>query len=119
MLEIITGLLALDKNRHGIKQNLVDWASPILRDEKRIHRIMDPRLERNYPSKAAHKAAELILTCLEQEPQNRPCMDEVVSSLQGISAIEMKPSKSKANTTNEPGKCHHQDWHLSTRGQGA
>ncbi|KAK1416507.1 hypothetical protein QVD17_32298 [Tagetes erecta] len=119
MLEIITGLRVLDTKRHGIKQNLVDWARSILRDTKRIHRIMDPRLERNYPLEAAHKVVELVLTCLHCDPMNRPCMEEIVSSLQGISTMKMEPSKSKANTTNEPGNYHHQDRHRSTRGQGA
>ncbi|KAJ0718352.1 putative transferase, protein kinase RLK-Pelle-CrRLK1L-1 family [Helianthus annuus] len=88
MLEIITGLRALDPNRHAMKRNLVEWARPfLLSNKKRIQRVMDPRLEQNYPSKAACKAAKLILTCLEHLPENRPSMEEVVSHLEGINAI--------------------------------
>ncbi|KAJ0538068.1 putative protein kinase RLK-Pelle-RLCK-VIIa-2 family [Helianthus annuus] len=98
MLEIITGLRVLDTSRHVSKHNLVDWVRPLLSDKKRIHRVMDSRLEKKYPMKAAHKTAELILTCLEPDPKNRPSMEEIVSCLQGINAIKMEPSKSTANT---------------------
>ncbi|KAJ0718349.1 putative transferase, protein kinase RLK-Pelle-RLCK-VIIa-2 family [Helianthus annuus] len=98
MLEIITGLRTLDPSRHVSKHKLVDWARPLLSDKKRIHRVMDSRLEKKYPMKAAHKTAELILTCLEPDPKNRPSMEEIVSCLQGINAIKMEPSQSTANT---------------------
>ncbi|KAL8257877.1 hypothetical protein R6Q59_029918 [Mikania micrantha] len=98
MLEIITGLRAFDTKRHGAKRNLVDWAMPFLSDRKRVRRVMDPRLKQNYPLKAAQKAAKLILTCLTQLPEERPSMEEVLSGLQEINAIEMKPRKSKTNT---------------------
>ncbi|KAI7725073.1 hypothetical protein M8C21_018366 [Ambrosia artemisiifolia] len=101
MLEIITGLQVVDPNRHAMKRNLVDWARPFLRNKKRIHSIMDPRLEHDYPTNAAHKVAELILTCLEPFPDDRPSMEEIVLGLQDINAIKMKPRKSKANTTHE------------------
>ncbi|KAJ0763967.1 putative protein kinase RLK-Pelle-RLCK-VIIa-2 family [Helianthus annuus] len=92
MLEIITGLRALDRNRQGAKVNLVEWARPFLTD-KRIHKIMDPRLGKNYPAKAARKAAELIISCLNLAPKSRPSMEEIVSCLQDINAIKMKPRK--------------------------
>ncbi|KAJ0763966.1 putative transferase, protein kinase RLK-Pelle-RLCK-VIIa-2 family [Helianthus annuus] len=57
MLEIITGLRVLDTSRHVSKHNLVDWVRPLLSDKKRIHRVMDSRLEKKYPTKAAHKTA--------------------------------------------------------------
>ncbi|GKA02307.1 probable serine/threonine-protein kinase PIX13 [Tanacetum coccineum] len=87
MLEMITGLRALDTNRH--EHNLVDLARPFLSNEKRLERIMDPRLDQDYPLIGANKAAGLILNCLEPEPHNRPSMQEIVSILQVISAIKM------------------------------
>ncbi|KAJ0900703.1 putative protein kinase RLK-Pelle-RLCK-VIIa-2 family [Helianthus annuus] len=92
MLELITGLRALDPRRQGAKVNLVEWARPFLRD-KRIHKIMDPQLGKNYPAKAARKAAELIVSCLKHDPKSRPSMEEIASCLQDINAIKMKPRK--------------------------
>ncbi|KAJ0718359.1 putative protein kinase RLK-Pelle-RLCK-VIIa-2 family [Helianthus annuus] len=92
MLELRTGLRALDPRRQGAKVNLVEWARPFLRD-KRIHKIMDPQLGKNYPAKAARKAAELIVSCLKHDPKSRPSMEEIASCLLDINAIKMKPRK--------------------------
>ncbi|XP_076926120.1 uncharacterized protein LOC143589167 [Bidens hawaiensis] len=89
MLEIITGLRVLDTNRPATKKMLTDWVKPFLWDKKRIHKVMDPRLRKKYPVKAAHKTAKFILTCLVPEPSKRPSMEEVVSRLKGIDAIKM------------------------------
>ncbi|KAK9063978.1 hypothetical protein SSX86_017850 [Deinandra increscens subsp. villosa] len=102
MLEIITGLRAIDTTRHGIKHNLVDWARPFLSNKNRTYRIMDPRLQHMYPLKDAQKMAELILRCLELEPENRPSMEEIVLCLQGIYAIKIAPRKPKADTIKDP-----------------
>ncbi|KAF5777734.1 putative protein kinase RLK-Pelle-RLCK-VIIa-2 family [Helianthus annuus] len=99
MLELITGLKVLDVIRHSVNHNLVDCAGPfVLSGEKNLQKVIDPGLEQCYPSKGASKAMDLIINCLEQEPKNRPSMEEVVLGLQGINAIKMKPNQSKANT---------------------
>ncbi|KAM0012952.1 putative transferase, protein kinase RLK-Pelle-RLCK-VIIa-2 family [Helianthus debilis subsp. tardiflorus] len=103
LLEMITGLRVVDTNRPGSQHNLVDWARPALGDKKKLQKMMDPRLENDYPSKGARKAAELILRCLEHDPKNRPSMKEVVVSLQEISDIKTKP---KDHTTQSTGPHH-------------
>nr|GEY50576.1 probable serine/threonine-protein kinase PIX13 [Tanacetum cinerariifolium] len=75
--DYLTGLRTLDHNLHALGQTLVDWARPFLGDKKRLHRIIDSRLDQDYPLKGASKSAELILHCLESEPKNRPSMEEV------------------------------------------
>lgn len=115
MLEIITGLQAYDKNRSGPKHNLVDWARPLLRNRKRLHRIMDPRLHQAYPSKGVSKAAELILSCLESIPQNRPSMEEVVSGLRAIGAMKMKPRQPNTNTKHLMKEHRSSNWHQQNR----
>ncbi|KAL8245723.1 hypothetical protein R6Q59_006939 [Mikania micrantha] len=99
LLEMITGMRVLDTNRPSSQHNLVDWARPILPDKRKLRKIMDPRLENDYPSKGASKAAELILSCLEGDPKNRPSMDEVLASLQEIGAIKTKPKETKVHAT--------------------
>ncbi|KAI3725545.1 hypothetical protein L1987_65335 [Smallanthus sonchifolius] len=88
LLEIITGLRVVDTNRPSSQHNLVEWARPALPDKRKLRKIIDPRLENDYPSKGAGKAAELILRCLEPDPKNRPSMEEVVVSLQEIRSIQ-------------------------------
>ncbi|XAR64262.1 Non-specific serine/threonine protein kinase [Bertholletia excelsa] len=97
LLEMLTGLRAIDTNRPPRQLNLVDWARPFLPDSKRLKKYMDPRLENQYPSRAAFQAAELILKCLESDPKNRPSMEQVLAALEEISTIKMSSKELKAS----------------------
>lgn len=101
LLEMITGLQVFDTNRPSSQYNLVEWARPALSDKKRLRKIIDPRLEYDYPSKGASKASKLILSCLEEDPKNRPSMKEVLGSLEHIKAIKTKPKESKVKMTDK------------------
>ncbi|KAJ9542014.1 hypothetical protein OSB04_028520 [Centaurea solstitialis] len=90
LLEMITGLPVLDIDRASLQHNLVERARPALTDKTRLQEIIDPRLETNYPSKGATEASKLILHCVEQDPKNRPSMEEVLTSLKYISTIKTK-----------------------------
>ncbi|OMO54572.1 hypothetical protein COLO4_36402 [Corchorus olitorius] len=125
LLEMLTGLRALDTNRPSGEHNLVEWAKHSLTEKRKLKRIMDPRLEEKYPLKAALQAGELILKCLESDPKNRPSMEEVLETLEKISAINEKPNKeSKASTSQRKGKRQeeqqgHWNNHRSPRHAGA
>ncbi|KDP36787.1 hypothetical protein JCGZ_08078 [Jatropha curcas] len=104
LLEMLTGLKALDTNRPNGKHNLVDWAKPSLSDKRKLKRIMDPRLEQQYPLKGAIHAAELIIKCLESEPKTRPSMEEVLETLLEINEIKEKPRETKSKTKKQVNK---------------
>ncbi|TVU14882.1 hypothetical protein EJB05_38379 [Eragrostis curvula] len=87
LLEMLTGLRAMDPGRPAQQHNLVDWAKPYLADRRRLARLVDPRLEGQYPSKAALQAAQLTLRCLAGDPRSRPSMAEVVASLEEVERI--------------------------------
>nr|BAK05598.1 predicted protein [Hordeum vulgare subsp. vulgare] len=87
LLEMLTGLRALDTARPAQQLNLVDWAKPYLADRRKLPRLVDPRLEGQYPSKAVLRAAQLTLSCLAGEPKNRPSMAEVVTALEEIEGM--------------------------------
>lgn len=63
---------------------LVDWAKPLLKDSKRLCRIMDPRLESSYSVDGARKAAALAHKCLNRNPKRRPPVTEVVDGLKSL-----------------------------------
>ncbi|KAJ1690429.1 hypothetical protein LUZ63_014584 [Rhynchospora breviuscula] len=88
LLEMLSGQRALDPNRPSDQLSLVDWAKPFLSDRRKLVRLMDPRLEGKYPSKAAVEAANLTLNCLASEPKNRPSMKEVVEKLEQIEGMK-------------------------------
>ncbi|KAI0489037.1 hypothetical protein KFK09_028878 [Dendrobium nobile] len=86
LLEILSGLRALDSTRPSEQLNLVDWAKPFLSDRRKLSRLMDQQLEGQYPAKAALQAAQLTLRCLVGDPKSRPSMMEVVETLEQIEA---------------------------------
>ncbi|OAY50378.1 probable serine/threonine-protein kinase PIX13 isoform X2 [Manihot esculenta] len=123
LLEMLTGLRALDTNRPTGEHNLIDWARPSLSDKRKLKKIMDPRLEEQYPIKGAMQAAELIIQCLGSDPKTRPSMEEVLESLEKINAIKEKPKESKvkakklcSNRRQEQRSTHPNRSPLRTRG---
>lgn len=88
LLEIMTGLRAIDTSRPGSQTNLVDWMKPLLSSKPKLKTIMDARIEGQYSPKAAVLAAQLTLKCLENEPKNRPSMKDVGEVLEQIAAVE-------------------------------
>ncbi|KAL0731894.1 hypothetical protein Bca4012_027988 [Brassica carinata] len=95
LLEILTGLRALDPNRPPMQLNLVEWAKPGLTQKKKIQKMMDPRLEHKYPISAVIRTAALILRCLEEDPKNRPPMDEVLRELEIVRSMRDEPKEEK------------------------
>ncbi|XP_044508697.1 receptor-like cytoplasmic kinase 176 [Mangifera indica] len=84
LLEMLSGRRAIDKNRPGREQNLVQWAKPYLQNKRRFFQVMDARIEGQYPRNAALKAAALTVKCLSAEAKFRPTMDEVVKALEQL-----------------------------------
>jgi hypothetical protein len=87
LLELITGRRSVDKNRPNREQNLVKWARPQLKDPRKLDQIMDPRLEGQYSSEGARKAAALAYQCLSHHPKSRPTMRTVVKTLEPLLAL--------------------------------
>ncbi|XP_038886859.1 probable serine/threonine-protein kinase PIX13 [Benincasa hispida] len=91
LIEMLTGLRALDENRPTGQENLVDWIKPYLSERRKLKNVMDFRLEGKYPSRSAYQVAQLALQCIEQEQKNRPSMKEVVETLEQIETANEKP----------------------------
>ncbi|XP_073018417.1 probable serine/threonine-protein kinase PIX13 [Primulina eburnea] len=104
LLEILTGLRALDTRRPSEQKILADWLKPSLSSRRKALSIIDPKMEGQYSSKAALLATQLTLKCLEQEPRKRPAMKEVVEGLEQIAAM-VKHRESK-NTSNRSSHQH-------------
>ncbi|KAK6150297.1 hypothetical protein DH2020_015229 [Rehmannia glutinosa] len=94
LLEMLTGLRALDITRPNGQQNLVDWLKPVLSQRRKLKTVMDARMEGQYSSKEAVQAAQLALRCLEPEHRKRPPMEHVVEVLEHIASMR-KPKESK------------------------
>ncbi|KAM7473488.1 hypothetical protein LguiB_020731 [Lonicera macranthoides] len=120
LLEMLIGRRAMDKSRPSREHNLVEWARPILNHSKKLLRILDPRMEGQYSSKTAIKAANLAYQCLSQNPKGRPAMNQVVEILESLQSreeeeailfqagsltlYEVPKEKKKSNETTREGK---------------
>ncbi|KAL0334494.1 UNVERIFIED_CONTAM: putative serine/threonine-protein kinase PIX13 [Sesamum radiatum] len=99
LVEMLTGLRALDTNRPSGQHNLVDWIKPRLSDRRKLKNIMDLRLEGRYPSKSVLQIAQLALNCLENEPKNRPSMQEIVETLERIDSANERPRERRVHSS--------------------
>ncbi|KAK8602891.1 hypothetical protein V6N13_085093 [Hibiscus sabdariffa] len=83
-LEIITGRRVIDTSRPTEEQNLVTWASPLLKDKRNFSQLADPLLQGDYPDKALHQALAVAAMCLQDDVAERPVMSDVVNALEYI-----------------------------------
>ncbi|WJX48179.1 putative serine/threonine-protein kinase pbl17 [Trifolium repens] len=88
LLELLIGRRALDKSRPSREHNLVEWARPLLNNNKKLLKILDPKVEGQYSSKTATKVALLAYNCLSQNPKGRPLMSQVVEILENFQSNE-------------------------------
>ncbi|KAF5753101.1 putative serine/threonine-protein kinase cx32 [Tripterygium wilfordii] len=98
LLEMLTGLRALDTKRPSGQQNLVEWLKADLSHKRKLKTMIDGRIEGQCSSKAVWQAAQITLKCLEPDPKSRPSMKEVVEVLERIEAME-KPKESKNSSS--------------------
>lgn len=91
LLEVLTGLRVIDKRRPTEQYNLVVWVMPHLSDQRKLKKIIDPRMEGRYGLKSAAKIADLALNCLEKNPKSRPTMQQVVETLERTDETPRQP----------------------------
>ncbi|CAK9153904.1 unnamed protein product [Ilex paraguariensis] len=106
LVEMLTGLRALDTNRPSGQHNLIDWIKPHLSDRRKLKNVMDKGLEGKYPSKAAVKIAQLALTCLGAEHKMRPSMKEVVETLEEIGSANERPRERRVRSSHRTAYRH-------------
>ncbi|KAL8456561.1 hypothetical protein ACS0TY_034691 [Phlomoides rotata] len=88
LLELLTGRKSVDKTRPYREQNLVEWARPMLKNPRKLSRVMDPRLEGQYSEHGAQNAAALAYQCLSHRPKLRPTMSEVINILEPLKDLD-------------------------------
>ncbi|KAJ0975255.1 hypothetical protein J5N97_017220 [Dioscorea zingiberensis] len=84
LLELLSGRTAVDHSKLQVEQNLVDWSRPYICDRRKLFRIMDTKLEGQYPKKSAFAVAKLAFHCVRREAKLRPPMSEVLSTLEQL-----------------------------------
>ncbi|RYR11914.1 hypothetical protein Ahy_B04g069420 [Arachis hypogaea] len=63
-------------------------AQPLLKDKKQFSLIADPLLNGQFPAKGLFQALAVAAMCLQEDPEKRPDMDDVVTALAILSATK-------------------------------
>ncbi|GJN06195.1 hypothetical protein PR202_ga23899 [Eleusine coracana subsp. coracana] len=80
-LELITGRRALDSDRPPGEQDLVAWARPLFKDQRKFPKMADPLLKGHFPRRGLYQALAIAAMCLQEKAKNRPSMREVAAAL--------------------------------------
>ncbi|XXG60017.1 hypothetical protein AAC387_Pa04g2002 [Persea americana] len=95
MLELISGRKAIDSSRKAGEQNLIAWARPFFRDRRKFSHLADPLLQGRYPVRCLHHAIAVTAMCLQEQPNFRPIMGDVVAALEYLAS---QPYTSETNS---------------------
>ncbi|CAJ1972619.1 unnamed protein product [Sphenostylis stenocarpa] len=98
LLELITGRKAMDVTRKQREQSLVAWSRPYMSDRRKVSLIVDPLLEGNYPLRCLHNAIAITAMCLQDQPNLRPSIGDIVVALEylaseGVSDVSRQPPR--------------------------
>ncbi|PUZ57417.1 hypothetical protein GQ55_5G429000 [Panicum hallii var. hallii] len=80
-LELITGRRPHDSNRPPEEQDLVPWACPLFKDQRKFPKMADPLLHGRYPRRGLYQALAIAAMCLQKKAKNRPPIREVAAAL--------------------------------------
>ncbi|KAE8730252.1 serine/threonine-protein kinase PBS1 isoformX1 [Hibiscus syriacus] len=91
LLELLTGLRAVDLNQGASDRNLVAQVRHILNDTKKLRKVIDPEIARSsYTIESIAMFAKLASRSVRAESRERPSMPECVKELQLIFCTNAK-----------------------------
>lgn len=91
LLEIITGRKAIDNSKTGGEHNLVAWARPLFKDRRKFCQIADPVLQGQYPARGLYQALAVAAMCVQEQPNMRPVIADVVTALSYLASQKYDP----------------------------
>ncbi|KAI5575156.1 hypothetical protein POPTR_010G215100v4 [Populus trichocarpa] len=91
LLEIITGRKAIDNSRAAGEHNLVAWARPLFKDRRKFAQMADPLLQGHYPMRGLYQALAVAAMCVQEQPNMRPLIADVVTALSYLASQNYDP----------------------------
>ncbi|CAI9090759.1 OLC1v1025593C3 [Oldenlandia corymbosa var. corymbosa] len=82
MLVVLSGKPALDSRNCGEPESLLSCFREFMAEYGDASRIVDPCLKGDFSSEILKSFVEIVENCLQLQPNNRPTMAQVVSSLE-------------------------------------
>lgn len=99
LLEIITGKRAIENSKAGGEQNLVSWARPLFQDRKKFKQMADPMLQGQYPLRGLYQALAVAAMCVQEQPNMRPSIADVVTALSYLALQKNEPESQATQNT--------------------
>ncbi|XP_027176643.1 probable serine/threonine-protein kinase PBL7 [Coffea eugenioides] len=94
LLEIITGRKAIENSKTAGEHNLVAWARPLINDRKKFSQMADPMLQGQYPMRGLYQALSVAAMCVQEQPNMRPVIADVVTALSYLASQKYNPAQS-------------------------
>lgn len=82
LLEVVTGRKPIERLPGGVKRTITEWAEPLI-SKGRFKDLSDPKLRGNFDENQLKQTINVAALCVQNEPENRPTMKEVVNKLKG------------------------------------
>ncbi|XVE71764.1 hypothetical protein DITRI_Ditri10aG0178000 [Diplodiscus trichospermus] len=82
LLELLTGRKPIEKLPGGVKRTITEWAEPLIA-KGRFKDLVDPKLGGNFDENQLKQAINVAALCVQNGPEKRPNMKEVVGMLKG------------------------------------
>ncbi|KAK1428773.1 hypothetical protein QVD17_17613 [Tagetes erecta] len=99
LLELITGRKAIDNTKSREEQNLVAWARPLFKDRRKFWQMVDPVLEGEYPVRGLYQALAISAMCVQEQPNMRPLIADVVTALNYLASQKYDPLVNPVQTS--------------------
>lgn len=91
LLEIITGRKAVENSKTAGEHTLVAWARPLFKDRRKFSQIADPMLQGQYPVRGLYQALAVAAMCVQEQPNMRPVIADVVTALSYLASQKFDP----------------------------
>ncbi|XP_020216294.1 probable serine/threonine-protein kinase PBL21 [Cajanus cajan] len=102
LLELITGRKAMDVARKPREQSLVAWSRPFLGDRRKLSQMVDPLLQGNYPIRCLHNAVAITAMCLQEKPNLRPSIGDIVVALEYLASESVSEVHRRGHAMRSP-----------------
>ncbi|KAL2926060.1 putative serine/threonine-protein kinase PBL5 [Bienertia sinuspersici] len=93
---------AIDNTKEGREQNLVAWARPLFKDRRKFSQMADPALHGQYPTRGLYQALAIAAMCVQEQPNMRPLIADVVTALTYLSKQKYDPQMHSSNHRRTP-----------------
>ncbi|KAA3485752.1 putative serine/threonine-protein kinase RLCKVII [Gossypium australe] len=84
------GIVCLTSNECGC--SFVIFARPMFKDRRNFSRMVDPLLQGQYPVRGLYQALAIAAMCVQEQPNMRPAITDVVMALNYLASQKYDPS---------------------------